>query len=169
MHWFITDAVARMVYLVLHYEQRTVEVRATVQTVPATCDAEGELEASDDPSAEVLENDLARMELAMSEKFVSHLTPFLLPLRQFDAERAHLLLAFMFDPNFSDFLFLIKFNHGDRASSKSLLGRYEKEILLPMAVRLQEHQQEEAEARRVEKAEAQRQVRKRDAQLRTEV
>ena len=73
------------------------------------------------PAPGNLENDLRRMEMEMCDKLLAHLDPFMVPYRQFDEERAHLVLAFFFDPRFSDGVALCKFNNRDREHTKALL------------------------------------------------
>jgi hypothetical protein len=90
-HWLITDAIYKMVtmYVEAKHEITRLETQAGAarQLPPDLMDGDDEFNI-----------DLDALSLTMQSTIRDHMAPFLAPLKQYDPDRAHAVLAILLDP-----------------------------------------------------------------------
>ncbi|KAK3280788.1 hypothetical protein CYMTET_11389 [Cymbomonas tetramitiformis] len=112
-HWMLGDAVHRVV--ALHIEFRD------------ECSTSRE-------QAEVGDDRFLCLKYEMMKQVLTHLDPFLLSLKQFHAEKAHMFLSLALHPRYKGLSSVVGYLENNTEVAKALRDKYDNEVLIPMCI-----------------------------------
>ncbi|KAK3255055.1 hypothetical protein CYMTET_35746 [Cymbomonas tetramitiformis] len=112
-HWMLGDAVHRVV--ALHIEFRD------------ECSTSRE-------QAEVGDDRFLCLKYAMMKQVLTHLDPFLLSLKQFHAEKAHMFLSLALHPRYKGLSSVVGYLENNTEVAKALRDKYDNEVRIPMCI-----------------------------------
>ncbi|KAK3273218.1 hypothetical protein CYMTET_18526 [Cymbomonas tetramitiformis] len=112
-HWMLGDAVHRVVALNTKFREECAALRE---------------------QAEVGEDRFLCLKYEMRKQVLTHMDPFMSPLRQFGAQKAHMFLSLALHPRYKGLSAVVGLLENDTAAVKALREKYDTQVLLPMCV-----------------------------------